>query len=321
MNDKLKTDMVLKNSKRLLKQIENIPLTGPDLDDAFYVFALRITSEDSVGKRKLTANKYYYFLDGFTIYDDRILVSKSRYKKTIYDYYPNVGQSSKPHVSISAIVGENGAGKSSLIEFELRLINNFSSILFGEDANIESWPHLHFIDGVNGELYYVLGQNVYCLSVKGRDVKLFCYYSQVGEENGNIVFLPYDLPHDIIHGNPVSPKGTPIRSVYHDKYFESLTNLLPSFFYTVVLNQSVYAYNTNDFKSEGNGKTDARGQRASVVPLNQYLFKYIINRNRNDEVRVYIEDYMLSDKKALQWLGKHKKLKYRDQEAYDEYIN
>ena len=72
---------------------------------------------------------------------------------------------------------------------------------------------------------------------------------------------------------------------------------------------------------ECNGKADARWPRASVFPLNQYLFKYIINRNRNDEVRVYIEDYMLSDKIALQWLGKHKKLKYRDQEAYDEYIN
>lgn len=36
--------------------------------------------------------------------------------------------------------------------------------------------------------------------------------------------------------------------------------------------------------------------------LNHYNFKYIINKNRQSEVRVYIEDYMLSDEGALNWL-------------------
>lgn len=36
--------------------------------------------------------------------------------------------------------------------------------------------------------------------------------------------------------------------------------------------------------------------------LNKYRFKYIINKNRRTEVRVYIEDYMLSDEEALDWL-------------------
>lgn len=53
--------------------------------------------------------------------------------------------------------------------------------------------------------------------------------------------------------------------------------------------------------------------------LNRYNFKYIINRNRNTEVRVYIEDYMLTDKSALEWLGEHDHLKYDDQRAYDAY--
>ena len=244
-------DSTIKKSKQLLERVETMPLSGPDQDDAFYVFALRITSEDSVGKRKLSANRYYYLLDGFTINDDRILVSKDRYKKTIYDYYLNETHSSYPHISISAIVGENGSGKSSLVEFELRLINNFSAVIFGEYAKNNGLPHLHFIEGVEGELYYVLKQNVYCLSVKGRKVKLYCYYRQDTEEDDKIVF---NHSTDIINGDPVPPKGTPIKSVYNSSYFESLKKLLPRFFYTVVLNQSVYAYNTLDFKNECNSE-------------------------------------------------------------------
>ena len=51
--------------------------------------------------------------------------------------------------------------------------------------------------------------------------------------------------------------------------------------------------------------------------LNKYNFKYLINRNKDSEVRVYIEDYMLSDKSALEWLGEHNHLKNDDQRAFD----
>lgn len=55
--------------------------------------------------------------------------------------------------------------------------------------------------------------------------------------------------------------------------------------------------------------------------LNQSTFKYIINRNRNQEIKVNIEDIMLSDVKALNWLGEHGKLKYDDQVVYDDNNN
>lgn len=66
----------IKKVKKLLKRMQNAPLEGPDLDDAFYIFAVQVNSEYSTGKRKLTCGKPYYLLDGFEIYEDRILVSK-----------------------------------------------------------------------------------------------------------------------------------------------------------------------------------------------------------------------------------------------------
>lgn len=258
--------------KNLLKKMQNVPLEGPDIDDAFYIFAVQVNSESSTGKRKLTCGKPYYLLDGFNIYEDRILVSKDRYIKTVYDYYM-AGEIYSPHITVSAIVGENGAGKSSVIEFEMRLINNFSAIVFGEFAKVDGWPHLHYIDGVDGELYYLLKQNVYRLCVTGRDVKLYCYYWQKEEENDNIVFKK---PIEIIKSHVVPKLGEPIRSAYaySTTYFESLKNLLPRFFYTVVLNQSAYAYNTNDFASECNDEKyeikvrngDNKNEKDEIIP-------------------------------------------------------
>ena len=259
-------------AEKLLKQIQNAPLEGPDLKDAFYIFAVQVNSEYSTGKRKLTFGKPYYLLDGFEIYEDRILVSKDRYMKTVYDYYMAGGISS-PHITVSAIVGENGAGKSSVIEFEMRLINNFSAIVFGELAKVDGWPHLHFIDGIEGELYYLQGQNVYRLCVTGRDVKLYSYYRQKEEENDSIVFKK---SIEIIKSHVVPKLGEPIRSAYANSttYFESLKNLLPRFFYTVVLNQSAYAYNTNDFASECNDEKyeikvrngDNKNEKDEIIP-------------------------------------------------------
>lgn len=247
------TTRELDRGKRLLEHIQNIPLSGPVLDEGFCVFAIRVCSQDSVGRRKLVPNRLYYLLDGFSVLEDRILISKERFNKSVHDYYHDSGNSGS-HVTVSAIVGENGAGKSSLIEYEMRLINNFSTALFGEYAKVNGWPHLHYINGVDGELYYLHKQNVLHLRVKDRKVSLFCYYKQEGEEDGCYVFKqPKEGPMNLLPaGTGEFERGKPVRSPFNMNYFEGLKEILPRFFYTVVLNQSVYAYNTNDFWRESN---------------------------------------------------------------------
>lgn len=56
------TPRELDQGKRLLQRIQNIPLSGPELDEGFCVFALRVCSAESVGRRKLIPGKYYFFL-------------------------------------------------------------------------------------------------------------------------------------------------------------------------------------------------------------------------------------------------------------------
>ncbi len=52
-------------------------------------------------------------------------------------------------------------------------------------------------------------------------------------------------------------------------------------------------------------------------PLNGYGTIYIIKPGSKTEVRVYVEDYMLSKSRAIEWMGSHSRLKYSDQEEYD----
>ena len=51
-------------------------------------------------------------------------------------------------VSVCAIVGKNGSGKSSTVDLLIRMINNLSAVLLGEKFNFAAAEHLHFIDYV-----------------------------------------------------------------------------------------------------------------------------------------------------------------------------
>ena len=68
-------------------------------------------------------------------------------------------------------------------------------------------------------------------------------------------------------------------------------------------------------KIERPGKgDDARGN----FPIVNGESGYFINLNRDSEVKLYIEDYMLTQERAVEWMGEHNKLKYSDQSSYDE---
>lgn len=86
--------------------------------------AIKVLSPNSRGKRKLEPFQIYYLLEGFEIKDNGHMYIQS-YRLEKDTLYQNYFQKQKiPHISISAIVGENGSGKSSLVEFYMRLINN-----------------------------------------------------------------------------------------------------------------------------------------------------------------------------------------------------
>jgi hypothetical protein len=125
-----------------------------DRGSDFAIIAVRCNSDTSTGKRRLHAGQIYQFVDGYT-FEDGISVSTERVELNhLYDDYVcrNMGSMSHPHVQISAIVGQNGSGKSSIVEFMMRLINNLAAFTLGEFKFAPQIERLHYIDGIKGDL-------------------------------------------------------------------------------------------------------------------------------------------------------------------------
>lgn len=127
-----------------------------------------------MGKRKLHAHEPYYLMQGFKIDGEYVYVERTvlqGMEDSIYNLL-YTKQASKAHISISAIVGMNGSGKSTLVEYMLRLINNFSASTFGEIKTSAATERLHYIPGVDGDLFYMQYGYPYILSVKNEHVSL-----------------------------------------------------------------------------------------------------------------------------------------------------
>jgi predicted ATPase len=218
----------------------------------FYIFAVVVTSEGSVGKRKLKAFTPYFLCDGWHFEGSKIIRSKKNllYKSPYNEYLQSKNGLS---LSISAIVGENGSGKSSLVEFIIRLINNFATSIFGEQNMTLAFEHLHYIDGVEGRLYFSIDGIPHMVSVENRSVTLESFSLQPGNKDEQ-QFCAYNTPNIFDNEQSREPvvDALPI-SEWRDRKNEDLSikeKLSKFFFYTLVNNYSIYAYNSFDYKEE-----------------------------------------------------------------------
>lgn len=178
-------------------------------------------------------------------------------------------------VSVSAIVGKNGAGKSSVVDLIIRMINNLSAAALGERFNFAAAEHLHFIDYVYGELCFQIGRIVYILEEKGRNIKIYGYERHRGtglvfeQRNEVIEVLSGNLDGDILTPIEKNPKGR---------------NLLRRLFYTLVCNYSLYGFNYRDYMEEATPMDRLRaiygdGEAAKLHDEDKVWLKGIFHKN------------------------------------------
>ena len=219
-------------------------------DCSFAVIAIRCNSKNSTGKRKMDAGRMYYLLQGYTIGQGYVEVENWREAQNrLYDDFYTELTDGKPHLQISAIVGQNGAGKSSVIEFMMRLINNFAASTIGERQLGEAAERLHYIDKVDGEMWYMLRGRPHHLKVRNGLTQL-TWFKDVDEyrEHKKTVYRNEMQ----LFGNEGDEKSQKVTEVMEKMDDKELKALYEHFFYTMISNQSIYAYNTRDFYLECN---------------------------------------------------------------------
>ncbi len=188
----------------------------------------------------LKEGEYYFFNDWYRMENEHVVRNEDCvFKREFY----GVG------VSIQAIVGKNGSGKSSLLELIYRIINNFSYVAT-ERVYRATAERLYYIKGIKAELYYELDNQLGCVKVED-DTVTFSY----GQAEPCVLYFPGSRNYEEVDGwlntRPLDGDAHHVLlGMERRTRGEIIEKTLEHFFYSLVVNYSVQSLNPCDYEDE-----------------------------------------------------------------------
>lgn len=182
---------------------------------------------------------WYFLYDGYTITDGEIVYQKTPVPENLYrpNRYARLETANAVAIDICAIVGENGAGKSSLVDIFIRVVNNLAAYVIGEKFAFPKAEHLHFIEDVFAEVYIEINQSIFCIQSDKDSVSVKEY---VEVERGSCVYKK-EVENKL---NGIVDNGTICEK--HKEHYQLLARLC----YNIVLNYSLHSYNSIAYEDE-----------------------------------------------------------------------
>lgn len=245
----------------------------------------------SIQKSLYGKTDWLYFNKGFSIIErdeeiTEITVSEDAFDSSRFLY----SVPDKLNVSVSAIVGQNGTGKSTIVDIIIRLVNNLSAAIIGEDYVYSSAQHLHFIENVYASLAVYIDNHIKVLTCKGRKLTVTTFEVDLNDldkryKNGTKVTEHYK-PQDtivVLHGNEPIDKILPPQ--------KGLQGVLQDWFYTLVSNYSLYSYNYRDYEYEVTNMSKLmyyQQRNPKMTDEDHYWLKGVFHKNDGYQTPVVI---------------------------------
>lgn len=184
----------------------------------FSLSVIHILPNCSPNLKKGLLDEFYKLNGRCEIYRNKVAL---RDRNPLEEFYGS-------RINVEAIVGVNGSGKSSLFEIIYRVINNLSCLL-NRGKRRKTADDLYYVRDLYAELYYVVNGQLARISCLGDKVEF-----QMGKETSVTLTA-------IKNGRVSSEKVLMADFVKWAK---------ENFFYTIVTNYSLQAFNANDYKRE-----------------------------------------------------------------------
>ncbi len=132
-------------------------------DNTFGLIAVRVLTGCKRRFRKnLEEGRFYFFSNRYTNNGNDIIENAISHLSS--DFFGE-------NITVHAVCGENGSGKSSLFELVYRIINNLSCLLECQNYRGKA-EHLMFAEGLRAELYYELNNSVYAIKCYDWDMRI-----------------------------------------------------------------------------------------------------------------------------------------------------
>jgi len=141
----------------------------------FQLLAIRPLEMKDELLKTLSPGEFYHFYKQYTFSEEKGKIHLAYHPEadlTIYDAETE-DKAGQPKISISAIVGKNGAGKSNLVELLIMAINNIAGQYF-RHKHPNGTHNVDPVPGLKMELYFKLGPTtIYQVRIDGEDVDVF----------------------------------------------------------------------------------------------------------------------------------------------------
>lgn len=205
----IKTNIRDKRKYLRTDAMSDYQIMAVDLCCARYDSVMKVLKPDTV----------YWFQKGYILDEYGLMTSTN---EVIDDEFFIAGMT---EVSVNAIVGENGMGKSSLLELAFRMLNNVSYAL--KDGLVVQGNSLRFVRDIYSTLWFENNG---------------CYY-KISQEDGIVSFFDQSRPDNDWQYDYDNPNEQSLSEAVAKKRLAKL-------FYTIVINYSQFAYNPTDYLSE-----------------------------------------------------------------------